>query len=242
MADMYEAGRGVEADFDKALELYQKALDAGYKGVYEKIGDHYRDKENNIEKALEWYQKGYDEGYLWFERKMEELPGNTVFETKKEKAEQGDPEAQYYVANAYLDGKLVGQDIAEAVKWLEKAAGSENADAAYRLARMYDTGDAGEKNTEKALAYYLQAAEAGKASAYERLGYHYLYGDGVEQDIEKAADFYRQASEIDHSYSAYFPIGQWYEDAQNMEKAMEWYQKGIDNGDVECRDRMNQLR
>ena len=56
LADLYIDGRGVEKDFKKAADLYQKACDGGRAVACLTLGDFY--KANNYQKAESLYQSG----------------------------------------------------------------------------------------------------------------------------------------------------------------------------------------
>ena len=71
-------------------------------------------------------------------------------------AEQGDLEASYKLALAYLSGQGVEVDRNQAIKWFEKAAAKDYEDAAWRLVQLINL----EKNPESFEAYgkYLKLA------------------------------------------------------------------------------------
>ncbi|WP_373988058.1 TonB family protein [Duganella sp. BuS-21] len=70
--------------------------------------------------------------------------------TARAGAERGDPEAQFKLALIYLNSQGVTQDLAEARKWLHKAASQNHAAAQLALARLYDNGQGVEKDADKA--------------------------------------------------------------------------------------------
>lgn len=77
----------------------------------------------------------------------------------------GDPEAQYKVAGWFLQGDGVAPDSAEAVSWLEKAAGQHFPAAMHRLAMLYQRGDVVVKDSVTAVSLLRRAAEAGEPDA-----------------------------------------------------------------------------
>ena len=63
---MYEKGWGVTLDYDKAVELYQKAADQGYYLGQSNLGFMYQEGlgvDQDDEKAIEWYQKSLDQEF-----------------------------------------------------------------------------------------------------------------------------------------------------------------------------------
>lgn len=65
---IYDNGRGVNQDYQKAVELYQKGADLGDSGALYNLGVMYengRGVEQNYKKAVELYQKGADLGDAW---------------------------------------------------------------------------------------------------------------------------------------------------------------------------------
>ena len=88
-------------------------------------------------------------------------------------AEQGDPEAQYYLGLMYNKGFGLKQDYTEAMNWYLKAAEQDNKDALCSLANMYLEGEGVKQDYFKAFEWYQKAAEQGNADAQLNLGYMY---------------------------------------------------------------------
>lgn len=81
---------------------------------------------------------------------MEELS----LEEVKQKAEEGDAQAQYQWAMCYFDGNGVEQDEKKAVEWLEKAVAQGNGEARYALAICYESGMGVDPDPVKAAELY----------------------------------------------------------------------------------------
>ena len=73
------------------------------------------------------------------------------FESYKEKAEQGDKEAQYQVGRCYEKGEGVPVDKEKAVEWYKKAAEQGHAEAQFYLGGCYWDGDGVPVNKRKAV-------------------------------------------------------------------------------------------
>ena len=114
------------------------------------------------------------------------LCGGCDFRTTREKAEQGDAEAQLRLGWMYYEGEGVPQDFVEAVKWYRKAAKQEYADAQYNLGWMYRKGDGVPQDEVEAVKWWRKAAEQGFAVAQFNLGLMYDRGQGVPQNFIEA--------------------------------------------------------
>ena len=69
-------------------------------------------------------------------------------------AEEGDPLAQYSMANLYASGQGVAQDQAEAVRWLQRAARGGHRRAAVDLGNRYASGLGVERDLEEAAKWF----------------------------------------------------------------------------------------
>jgi TPR repeat protein len=133
----YHNGRGVEQDYTKAKEWYEKALQKSDWLVDTEIeseaqfnlGTLYYDGlgvEQNYKKAFEWYQKA---------------------------AERGHTRAQYNLSVIYYKGQGLKKDIVKAIKWLEESAKQGDIEAQYELGTMLYYGKEVKKDTAKAKKY-----------------------------------------------------------------------------------------
>ncbi|MBW8308516.1 MAG: sel1 repeat family protein [Candidatus Paracaedibacteraceae bacterium] len=115
----------------------------------------------------------------------------------KEKAEEGDPQAQFEMGQCYEKGREVEQDRSQAFEWYRKAAEQGFAEAQYHLGQCYEDGWGVEKDPNQAFEWYRKAAEQGLAVAQNNLGCCYAEGEGVEQDHSQAVEWYRKAAAQD---------------------------------------------
>jgi hypothetical protein len=104
----------------------------------------------------------------------------------RQRAEQGDPAAQFDLGIRYNQGKDVPADPTLAADWFRKAAAKSNTDAMVQLGIMYGTGRGVPKDLLQAVSWFRQAAELGHASAQFNLGGMYARGEGVKQDFIEA--------------------------------------------------------
>jgi hypothetical protein len=116
-----------------------------------------------------------------------------------QQANSGNAEAQYQLADAYLNGKGVTKDSRQGVEWLKKAAASDHPGAQLSLAYMYLKG--GEQNIPKdpaqGLRWLQKAADHGYAPAEYNLALLYRDGDagtGIPRNPREAATLFRKAA------------------------------------------------
>lgn len=110
-------------------------------------------------------------------------------------AEQGNIDAQNWLALMYAKGKGVVQSEENAMYWRRKAAEAGNANSQYHLGRMYQTGAGGTQDYTKARHWYKKAAEQHDMNGFYGLGNLYSRGLGVEKDPVEALVWYRMAEE-----------------------------------------------
>ncbi len=123
---MYVLRYGVEQDYKKAIEWYEKAANQGHAKAQFILGDMYSSGQGvrqDYKKAAEWYEKA---------------------------ATQGDANAQYNLGLMYL----VKQDYKKAFEWFEKAASQGNTTAQYNLGLMYYNGQGVRQDYKKAAEWY----------------------------------------------------------------------------------------
>ncbi len=113
----------------------------------------------------------------------------------RQKAEQGDTEAQRQLGLAYYNGKGVPQDYKEAVRWYRLAAEQGYAKAQRQLGYAYAKGKGIPQDYKEAVKWYRLAADQGNVSAQFDLGNAYDEGRGVPQDSNEAVRWYRLAAE-----------------------------------------------
>ena len=104
----------------------------------------------DVEKGVNAY---IDQNYVVAHAKFSEL------------AQQGDPNAQYWLGFMHENGNGVPQNYSEAKKWYERSAGQGKASAQVQLADMYYYGRGVAKDYVQSYAYYDLAAAQGVAYA-----------------------------------------------------------------------------
>lgn len=151
-------------------------------------------------------------------------------------AEAGSVDSQYTVAKFILDGDTsLGNDTADAVRWLERATSGKNAEAMIKLADLLRDGDRVPGDDRRAVALYEQAAALGAANARSNLGWMYANGRGVDADPARAAALYREAADGGDVW-AMRVLGLAYRDGKGVPVdyalAREWLARAVEKTDA----------
>ena len=73
---LYQYGLGVELDYGKAYDCFQRAAEQGDLQAMFNLGEYFREgkaQEKDLDKAAEWYRKALDAGYQPKEEEQEIL-------------------------------------------------------------------------------------------------------------------------------------------------------------------------
>jgi TPR repeat protein len=224
LGNRYYYGNGIKIDNKEALKWWEQAADQGngeanYQlSVVLKAGLSGVAKDK--EKASIHEEKARTAGFFTITQKQ---------------AEQGESNAQYYLARMYDHGCGVEKDESQAVSWYRKAADQGHAPAQTNLGLMYVYGCGVEEDESQAVSWYRKAADQGHAPAQNSLGSMYLHGCGVEKDESQAVSWYRKAA--DQGYApAQTNLGSMYVHGCGIEKdesqAMTWFYKAVDQGNM----------
>ena len=147
-------------------------------------------------------------------------------------AEKGDADAQYRLAQAYIRGIGVKNNLTKAFEFIKQAADQGHAEAIGGVGYFHANGFGVKKDLTAAAEWFRKGAEKGGAKAQLNYGQALLNGRGVPADeaggmkwIEKAL-----AQGLPH---AWFAKGEFYYHGahghqQSYEKAREFIQKAAD--------------
>lgn len=120
----------------------------------------------------------------------------------KERAEKGDPKAQYDLGECYWNGTNgVSQDYQMAVKYYEKSADQGYTDAIYSLGYCYATETGTERDIDKAKMLLEHAIDNGSVIAAAKLGQWYYWGDYFPKDRTKGFELLKYAAENGDAHS-----------------------------------------
>jgi hypothetical protein len=102
-------------------------------------------------------------------------------------AKRGDPDAQYYVGNAYEEGRGTQKDLAQAFVWYSKAAQQNQPEAQYKLGYFYEHGLGVKQDMNKAMSWYKLATKTSHGTVRARLNKEAFAQKTAEQDQTRAA-------------------------------------------------------
>lgn len=209
IGNMYECGKGVEQDTEKAIKWYTMAAEQGYVDAQNALGNIYNEKKD-YSGAVKWWEKA---------------------------AEQGDGPAQSNLGTMYEKGIGVKQNYQEALRLYNLAAKKDISYAYYRLGLMYDNGVGVKQDYTEAYNFYLVAAEKDFPDAQNNLGILYKRGRGVKQNQKEALKWFQKAAKHNKP-KAYANIGDLYAYAdgitlkKDIDKAIEYWNTAADMGNA----------
>lgn len=119
-------------------------------------------------------------------------------------AQDGNADAQFRVAKSLFYGALSDKNkAAEAVEWLERAAGNGSTEAMVYLGRLYRTGVGTLQNYKLSSEWITRAAHNGDAEGMLELGRLYRDGIGFERDPTRAYVWLNRSAAALNSEAAY---------------------------------------
>ena len=139
------------------------------------------------------------------------------------------------------------EQYAQALPWLERAAGKNSSEGLFMLGYCYETGLCGKDiNTKKAVGYYKRAAAKKNPNALYRLGRMMLTGKAGKVNAKKGVQYLEKAAEK-HSWDAQnflaeaYCSGQVAGIEQDYKEAQKAWQKLSDGGDLQARYHLAEL-
>ena len=118
-------------------------------------------------------------------------------ETIKERAAQGDADAQNKIGVCYQLGLSdFPKDFVKAVEWYTKSAMQGFTMAQFNLAYCYLNGMGVKEDAKAGVEWFIKIAEQGNIEAMNNVGFSYETGMGVEKDYNKALEWYTKAAEL----------------------------------------------
>ena len=145
---MYANGRGVDQDYDEAINWFRQAARQGNTTAHNNLCLVYIHRGWMYANGRD-VDQDYAQAFTWFRRAVL----------------QGDAEAQNIVGWMYAQGRGVDQDYAQAFTWFSKAAEQGHAEAQYNLGVMYAKGNHVSHDGVEAVEWFRKAAEQGDTEA-----------------------------------------------------------------------------
>jgi TPR repeat protein len=109
-------------------------------------------------------------------------------------AKRGNAEAQFALAQAYLEGREVPRDVDEAVKWLWSAVRLGHMEARYTLGTMYRNGNGVARDYQKAAKLLGEAAKERHAESQLAVGEMFIAGHGGPKNDKAAVTWLQDAA------------------------------------------------
>lgn len=109
---------------------------------------------------------------------------------------QGDGNASAILAEFYIYGVGVSEDVEMGIELLEKAISRGCIEAADTLGSLYLTGEKVPLDDRKGISYIIKAAEMGDSLSMGKLANAYLNGHGVPEDYSKALEWGMKAAKF----------------------------------------------
>lgn len=213
LAFCYDAGYGVDKDYQKAFDLFKSAADNNYPYANSRLALYYEDGILGTEDytaALEHYKIAADAGL---------------------------PDAIYHVGRYHKYAVGIAENPKVALDCFRKAAEEGSAPGLVELALAYEQEYGGtEFDADKAIDYMQQAAEKEYTYGQYKLGTYYYYGL-KEVDLEKAKYWFEKSYEQGYPYSALM-LGDFYlyniggKEEPDYGKSFEYYKQAADQGVV----------
>jgi uncharacterized protein len=148
-------------------------------------------------------------------------------ESLSSEARSGNPEAEYWLAMVYEEGRLVPKDLPRVENWLVKSAEQGFVRSEATLGMFLK-----DKDRPASERWLLRAAEQGDPEAQCLLGVAYDDNWYGTTDSQLAARWFEKAAAQGHP-DAQASLGQMYKDGrgveQNYAKAAEWYRKAAEH-------------
>jgi TPR repeat protein len=150
----------------------------------------------------------------------------------RQKAESGDPAAQYLLGMHYAFGIQNDEQLTQSVYWFRKSAEQGYSEAEYRLGQAYASGRGIRNDSNAASHWFRRAAEDGSVNAQFWLALMYESGHGVKRNRQQSFKWFLKAAKQDNP-DAQVSLGQAYEDGdgvpQDYAQAAEWYRKAAEH-------------
>lgn len=214
LANLYSQGLGVSQSYSVALDLYQKAADAGNEYAMFNLGFVY------------FYGDGVE---------IDLGKSASYFESA---ANKGHEIAMNWIGIMYRRGMGVLRDIEKGVSWLKKSVENGNKEALLELGNIYYCDY---EDYQKALEYYEECGRNENAIAILNMAQMYEKGQGTKKNMERAQSLYQEAYNIlmervsDNDYVAQFSLGTLYEKGcpligilEDKKEAFHWYEKAAE--------------
>ena len=222
LVTLYGRGRGTERDIDAALSWLRKAAENGWAKAQYMMANACEKglgRAADRAEALAWYTRSAENGYVpamltlgaaLEQGALAEEPDPAgaerwyaqAYTETLESANQGLPDARYFLSSLIMNGIGTPQDPSRAIAMLKQAAEAGHGPAQLDLGTMYQQGDHVEADNAEARRWIEMAAEGGSADAQFMLGRAYDTGLLGERDYVEAFAWFHLAAMQEHRLAA----------------------------------------
>jgi len=214
LGDIYRLGRGTPQDLDKAIEWYEKALDAGEKCM------------NNLGHVY-YKKREMDKAFLLF----------------KKASELSIRQGSYNLGLCYEFGYGTPIDYEAALREFTKAKKEGWHQSIAHIGYFYHEGLGVPKDEQKAFTFFQEAQDHGVLDAYAYLARCYEKCSHVRQDLKRAEEYFRKSAECNNTWGLYqcglFLIRQY---PENVEIGESYIRKAADLGSFDAKEAWNEIR
>ncbi|MCL1994568.1 MAG: hypothetical protein FWG63_00005 [Defluviitaleaceae bacterium] len=245
LGNIYFEGEITSKNYEEAVKWYHKALvaDPKTKSPFYNLGVCYRDGGFGLQRdeneATKWLVKAAANSYPY----VKDDKKDDLVKYLKQKAEQGNADAQYGLGKFFRDGvTTLGSPVRnedyerEAPKWFRKAAEQGHAEACYELYECYRYGKGVEESELDRKKWLRKAAENGHLQAMN------VIGNGSVKDHKEAIKWTLEIikREPNHNLAirAYNKLGLFYRAGagceMDKEEAFYMFQKAAELGEEDA--------
>ena len=186
---MYQEGRDIEQDGNKAIRYYKKVLNSkegkNNVNVMRSIADIYRfgtgiEKDGNA--AIKYLKSAI--------KAATRTPNIDLDGVKRVIYNE--------IAEIYFFGDGIEKNSSTAMKWYQKAAKLNNIGSMIKMADIYRTGDGIEQNGKEAIKWYkkiikLNVDARAQIESMKHIAEMYRDGQGVEKDEKQSKQWYKKS-------------------------------------------------
>nr|XP_023012309.1 protein sel-1 homolog 1 isoform X1 [Leptinotarsa decemlineata] len=168
----YQGGRGVDLDYQKALDYFTQAANSGNAMAMAYLGKIYLDGSDEIQ-----------------------ANNDTAFKYFKKASDLNNPVGLSGLGLMYLYGKGVEKDYSKAHQYFMQAADQGWVDGQLQLGNMYFSGLGVKKDYKMANKYFSLASQSGHVLGYYNLGQMHAQGTGMLRSCPTAVGLFKTVAE-----------------------------------------------
>ena len=127
---------------------------------------------------------------------LDDRDWESAYSLVKNRDLQGDADATAILAEFYIHGVGIPEDVETGIELLEKAIAGGCSEAADSLGTLYWSGDKVPCDNRKGISYLMKAAEMGNSRSMGKLANAYFSGRGVPEDYSKALEWGMKAAKL----------------------------------------------